>query len=104
MRVQALRSQTSRPPANGIVFQRHSPNVSPVKAAFFTGLLFCALKIGAVESDHSHAVLDPSVKARVTNERVDYVALKVDSKDLDLRYSLHRLWSLNDGNTPQTHA
>jgi hypothetical protein len=37
----------------------------------------------AAEFDHTHAALDRVLKARVKNERVDYVALKADSKDLD---------------------
>lgn len=44
-------------------------------------LSLCVLR--AAEFDHTHAVLDRVLKARVKNERVDYVALKADSKELD---------------------
>ena len=60
------------------------PNVLRVKAAFFAGLLFCTFNMGAADFDHSHAALDRVLKARVKNERVDYVGLKANSKDLDL--------------------
>ena len=50
----------------------------------FVTAVFISLCLGrAAEFDHTHAALDRVLKARVKNERVDYVALKKDSKDLD---------------------
>ena len=55
-----------------------------MKTLRWAGALFLSLCFGhAAEFDHTHATLDRVLKARVKNERVDYVALKKDSKDLD---------------------
>ncbi len=50
---------------------------------FATALLLSLCAAHAAEFDHSHAALDRTLQARVKNERVDYVALKADPKDLD---------------------
>ena len=50
---------------------------------FSIALLLSLCAARAAEFDHSHAALDRVLKARVKNERVDYVALKADAKDLD---------------------
>jgi hypothetical protein len=47
------------------------------------GVLLSLCVACAAEFDHSNAALDRVLKARVKNERVDYTALKADSKDLD---------------------
>ena len=47
------------------------------------GFLLSLCVASAAEFDHSNAALDRVLKARVKNERVDYAALKADSKDLD---------------------
>ena len=44
-------------------------------------LSLCAVSVA--DFDHAQATLDRVLKARVKNERVDYSALKADSKDLD---------------------
>ena len=50
---------------------------------FFGAILLSLCAARAAEFDHTHAALDRVLKARVKNERVDYPALKADSKDLD---------------------
>ena len=64
---------------------RHGAPLSGVmKILGSVGGLFLSLCVAcAAEFDHSHAALDRILKARVKNERVDYAALKADSKDLD---------------------
>jgi hypothetical protein len=55
-----------------------------MKTLGFVGGFLLSLGVAcAAEFDHSHAALDRVLKARVKDERVDYAALKADSKDLD---------------------
>src|SRR5438046_809342 len=55
-----------------------------MKMLGIVGVVLVAFSLArGAEFDHSHATLDRVLKARVKNERVDYVALKKDSKDLD---------------------
>lgn len=70
-------------PTNGVVFCRKFPNVPPVKPALLAGLLFCAASARAADFDHTHAALNRVLVQHVSNSRVDYPALKKNSKDLD---------------------
>jgi hypothetical protein len=55
-----------------------------MKTLGFLAAILLALCVGrAAEFDHAHAALDRVLKADVKNERVDYLALKKDSRDLD---------------------
>src|SRR4051812_31071009 len=55
-----------------------------MKTLGFVVAILLSLCVGrAGEFDQTHSTLDRLLKARVKNERVDYVALKKDSKDLN---------------------
>lgn len=55
-----------------------------MKTLGFVAAILLSLRIvGAAEFDQTHAALDRVLKARVKNERVNYVGLKKDSRDLD---------------------